>query len=92
MFSSFSISSLSLFLMFFLKTLSSAVEKLLCGASLVSQMRIHLQCGEPGFYPWVGKIPWRRERQPTPVFLPGESHGQRSLMGSLYNICILENV
>ena len=31
--------------------------------------------------PWVGKIPWRREWQPTPVFLPGESHGQRSLVG-----------
>ena len=28
--------------------------------------------------PWVGKIPWRRAWQPTPVFLPGESHGQRS--------------
>ena len=33
----------------------------------------------PGFSPWVGKIPWRRARQPNPVFLPGESHGQRSL-------------
>jgi len=32
----------------------------------------------PGFDPWVGKIPWRRWL-PTPVFLPGESHGQRSL-------------
>ena len=32
-----------------------------------------------GFDPWVGKIPWRRQWQPTPVFLPGESHGQRSL-------------
>ena len=32
-----------------------------------------------GFNPWVGKIPWRRKRPPTPVFLPGESHGQRSL-------------
>ena len=32
------------------------------------------------FYPWVGKIPWRRAWQPTPVFLPGESHGQRSLV------------
>ena len=32
-----------------------------------------------GFNPWVGKIPWRRAWQPTPVFLPGESHGQRSL-------------
>ena len=30
---------------------------------------------------WVGKIPWRRAWQPTPVFLPGESHGQRSLAG-----------
>ena len=34
-----------------------------------------------GFDPWVGKVPWRRSRQPTPVFLPGESHGQRSLAG-----------
>ena len=31
------------------------------------------------FNPWVGKVPWRRARQPTPVFLPGESHRQRSL-------------
>ena len=36
---------------------------------------------ETWFNPWVGKIPWRRKWQPTPVFLPGESHGQRSLMG-----------
>jgi len=34
-----------------------------------------------GFDPWVEKIPWRRKWQPTPVFLPGESHGQRSLEG-----------
>ena len=32
-----------------------------------------LQCRRPGFDPWVGKIPWRRKWQPTPVFLPGES-------------------
>ena len=56
-------------------------------ASLVTQLiknppakkrkrkRIHLQCGRPGFDPWVGKIPWRRERLPTPVFWPGEFHG-----------------
>jgi len=31
------------------------------------------------FNSWVGKIPWRRKWQPTPEFLPGESHGQRSL-------------
>jgi len=34
-----------------------------------------------GFDSWVRKIPWRRKWQPTPVFLPGESHGQRSLTG-----------
>ena len=33
------------------------------------------------FDPWIGKIPWRRKWQPTPVFLPGTSHGQRSLVG-----------
>ena len=35
----------------------------------------------PSFNPWVRKIPWRREWQPTPVFLPGEFHRQRSLAG-----------
>ena len=45
------------------------------------QERIHLQRRRPGFDPWVRKIPWRRAWQPTPVFLPGESHGQRSLAG-----------
>ena len=35
----------------------------------------------PGFDPWVGKIPWRRERPPTPVFLPGEVHGLYSPWG-----------
>ena len=34
-----------------------------------------------GFDPWVRKIPWRRAWQPTPVLLPGESRGQRSLVG-----------
>ena len=37
--------------------------------------------GDSGFDPWVGKIPWRRKWQPTPVLLPGESQGQRSLVG-----------
>ena len=32
-----------------------------------------------GFDPWVGKTPWRRTQQPSPVFVPEESHGQRSL-------------
>ena len=34
-----------------------------------------------GFDPWIGKIPWRRAWQLTPVFLPGESHGPMSLVG-----------
>ena len=38
------------------------------------------QCRRRRFNPWVRKIPWRRKWQPTPVFLPGESHGQSSLV------------
>ena len=37
--------------------------------------------GDAGSIPWVRKTPWRRKWQPTPVFLPGKSHGQRSLVG-----------
>ena len=40
-----------------------------------------LQCGRPGLDPWVGKIPWIRKWQPTPVLFPGKSHGWRSLVG-----------
>ena len=39
------------------------------------------QCRRCGFNLWIRKISWRRASQPTPVFLPGESHGQRSLVG-----------
>ena len=39
------------------------------------------RCERRRFNSWVGKIPWRRKWQPTPVFLPGESHGQRSMTG-----------
>ena len=45
------------------------------------QERIRPQRGRPGFDPWVGKIPWRREGLPTPVYFPGEAHGKRSLTG-----------
>ena len=45
------------------------------------QLRIGLHCRRPGYDPWVGKIPWRRECLPTPAFWPGEFHGQRSLVG-----------
>ena len=37
--------------------------------------------GDTGSIPWIRKIPWRRAWQPMPVFLPGESHGQSSLVG-----------
>ena len=48
--------------------------------SLVAQMIKNLPAmQETGFDPWVRRIPWRREMQPTPVFLPGKFHGQRSL-------------
>ena len=41
----------------------------------------NLKCGRPGFDPWVGKMPWRKETLPTPVFWPGESHGLYSPRG-----------
>ena len=51
-------------------------------ATLVAQMvKNCLKCEKPRFDPWIGKFPWRRAWQPTPVFLPGESHGQRNLVG-----------
>ena len=46
------------------------------GKEPACQGRRHKRCG---FSPWVRKIPWRRSWQPTLVFLPGKSHGQRSL-------------
>ena len=48
------------------------------GKEPTCQFRRHRRCR---FNPWVRKIPWRRKGQPAPVFLPGESYGQRSLMG-----------
>ena len=47
----------------------------------LSCWRICLQCRRPGFDPWFGKIPWRREQLPTPVFWPGEFHGLYSPWG-----------
>ena len=51
-----------------------------CGKESTRQCRRYRRCR---FNPWIGKTPphWRKKWQPTPVFLPGESHGQRSLMG-----------
>ena len=55
--------------------LSSRLSRWLSSKESTCQFR---RCG---FDPRVGKIPWRRKWQPTPVFLPGKSHGQRSLAG-----------
>ena len=46
-----------------------------------SEGKVCLQRRGPGFDPWVGKTPWRRKWQPTPVFLPEKSYGWRSLAG-----------
>ena len=52
-------------------------KHLFVGASLVAPW-CHNRCR---FDPWVGKISWKRKWLPTPVFLPGESQGQRGLEG-----------
>ena len=52
------------------------------GCLLVAEMAVYQQCRRLGFSPWVQKILWRRKWLLTPVFLPGKSHGQKSLVGS----------
>ena len=47
---------------------------------MAQMVKICLQFRRPGFDPWVGKIPWRREKLPTPIFLPREFHGQSHLV------------
>ena len=56
----------------------TGVPRWLSGVEFTCQCR---RCRRPGFDPCVGNILWRRAWQPTPVFLPGKSHGQRNLMG-----------
>ena len=53
------------------------------GKEPACQCRIHRRCGCD---PWVGKIPWRRAWQLSPVFLPGESHGQRNLEATVHSV------
>ena len=57
----------------------------------LSWQRICLQCGSPEFDPRIGKIPWRRKRQPTPVLLPGEFYdgavGQAAVQESQSRTC-----
>ena len=49
-----------------------------CGKESICQCRRHRR---HRFYPWVGKIPWRRKWKFIPIFLPGKFHGQKSLAG-----------
>ena len=60
------------------RQLSPELPRWLSGKEFACQCRRHKRCR---FNPWVGKIPWKRKWQPTPVFLPGKSHVQRSLVG-----------
>ena len=60
------------------KVMSPGLDKL---TSLAQSVKREPAMRETRFNPWVGKIPWRRKWQPTPVFLPGEFHGQMSLVG-----------
>ena len=63
------------------QTFAGKVMSLLFMVSTVAQWsRICLQWKKHKFNSWIGKIPWRRKWLPTPVFLPGKSHGQRSLV------------
>ena len=50
--------------------------------SVVKNLPAMRSCRRHKFDPWVGKISWRRAWKPTPLFLPGESCGQRSLAGN----------
>ena len=62
--------------------MNKAVVNTVCGLPWwFSGKESTCQCKRCGFTPWVWKIPWRRKWQPTPVYLPGESHGQRNLAG-----------
>ena len=56
------------------------------GGLVVKRLLPVLETQRQGFSPWVGKTPWRRAPQPTPVFLPGESHGQRSLVATVHGV------
>ena len=57
---------------------SERASRWLSGKESACQCRRHRRCG---FHPWVGKMPWRRKWQPTPVFSPGKFHRLRSLAG-----------
>ena len=71
-------SSISVIYRLVKKITISGLPRWFSGKSILLPVREKRRCG---FDPWVRKIPWRRKWQPTPVFLPGKSHGQWSLAG-----------
>ena len=65
------------------KSLLSYLASITFQASQVAQgQESSCQCRRHRFNPWVRKISWRRKWQPDPAFFPGESHGQRNLVGN----------
>ena len=80
--------SLSVKILSFLNLKYQIAFKIVCQQSLFPDdasskepAYVSKKCKRGGFDPRVGKIPWRRAQQPTPIFLPGESYGQRSWVG-----------
>ena len=73
---------LSLCLFFIFLSLLPRLPRWLSGKEPTCSAIVYHWIKIPRFHPWVREIPWRTEWQPTPVFLPGESHGQRSLVAS----------
>ena len=71
-------------LVFFGHLFWAALSRGLSGKESACQCR---RCWRQQFDPWIGKIPWRRKWQPTPVFLPEKFHGQRNLVGYIPWIC-----
>ena len=74
----FTYESIKLFVIYLSTHLSTGLSRGLSGTESCGQCRRHRR---HKFDPWVGKMPWRKARQPSPASLPGESHGQSSLAG-----------
>ena len=68
-------------LLYSIYSIQQRSAELLKNKTCLRWKRTCLQCRRPGFDPWVEKIPGEGNGKPTPIFLPGESHGQRSLAG-----------
>ena len=73
-------------LLLFLKSTQMVLEGFPGGSSGKEPTCQCRRCKRCRFNPWVRKIPWRRAWQPTPVFLPGESHGQRAWWATLHRV------